>query len=60
MQPVVDFVKLLQRSRLMAKSLHHFDIANGFINQAGLFAPGQGLQPEHGVGACGNEIGNHQ
>ena len=44
----------------MAEGLHHLDIADGLVDQAGLLAPGNGLELEHGIRPGGNEIRHQQ
>ena len=44
----------------MAKGLHHLDVTDGFVDQTGLLAPGNGLELEHGIRPGGNEIRHQQ
>ena len=60
LQPSVDLVELLHGGVFMPEGADHLDVADGLINQAGLLAPGHGLEPEHGIGPGGDEIGNQQ
>ena len=60
LQPSVDLVELLHGRLLMAEGLHHLDIADGLVDQAGLLAPGNGLELEHGIRPCRNEIRHQQ
>ena len=59
-QPLVDFVELLQRVPLPAKGLHHLLALDHLLHKAGLLPPHLGLQPEHVIGALGDEGRHHQ
>ena len=59
-QTLVDFVERGERLVFVAECLNELLLADGLVNQCGLFAARGGLQAEHGVGSLGDEVGNQQ
>ena len=59
-QTLVDFVERGERLVFVAECLNELLLADGLVNQRGLFAARGGLQAEHGVGSLGDEVGNQQ
>ena len=60
LQPAVNLVKLLHTGVLMPKGPDDLDVADGFVNQPRLLAPGDGLQAEHGIGPGSDKIRHQQ